>query len=269
MRRPFFFYRREPVTFAVFEECWPHWQSHFAPRARLRLGGVALFALAENLDLPLSDAAGFLSENELKELCLFRLKKRRVEWLGGRLAAKWAAAGLLGGSEAEWKNLVVDAEEDGRPYLTIAARTGTPFISISHSGPMAAALAANIPCGLDIEQPSAKIHTVRPRFVAPEEKDILNAISPDFLSETERLTLLWAAKEAIRKMVRASPLLGLSEILLISGSMEGLGSPEQPMALTFASGREREDCPVTISVLCFIADNLAWAIACSPSLPNE
>ena len=250
---------------ALFAEYWPRWQDRFSSEARMLLGGVPLFALSAGADTRLPDVAGqYLSEDELRRWSRFVREKRRVEWLGGRLAAKWAAAGLLGETTVDWQDLVVRTEEDGRPYLESETKAAAPFISISHSGPMVAALAANLPCGLDIQQPGAKIHTVRKCFAFPEEEDILSGSLPDSFPETERLTMLWAAKEAVRKMVRVSPLLGLREIRLQAGH-GGLGVPADPLALTFASGRAQDGCPPIISVLCFFADNLAWAMACPVS----
>ena len=251
---------------AIFEECWPRWQHHFAPEARLRLGGVWLSTLA---DCTSGTASQYLSAGELDRWTGLSHKKRRTEWLGGRLAAKWATAGLLDESAVDWQGLVIRTEEDGRPYVAAEAHAVAPFISISHSGHMAAALAANLPCGLDIQQPVAKIHPVKERFAAPAEEDTLNATPlPPTFTETERLTLLWAAKEAVRKMVRASPLLGLLEIRLLAGP-GGCGTPQDPLMLTFSSGREQEGCPSLIPVLCFFADNLAWAMACPVMITKE
>ena len=244
---------------AILEECWPRWQHHFSPEARLQLGAVELGALTDCTD---GVASRYLSADELGRWTGFSLKKRRTEWLGGRMAAKWAAAGLLGGTETEWQELVIRTEEDGRPYLTATNKAIAPFISISHSGPLAAGLAANLPCGLDIQQPGPKIHTVRQRFAHQEEEDILSGSLPKSFAETERLTLLWAAKEAVRKTVRTSPLLGLLETRLVTGA--GHGTPQEPLVLTFTSGREQDGCPPRISVLCFFSDNLAWAMACLP-----
>lgn len=250
---------------AIFEECWPRWQHHFAPEARLRLGGVWLSTLA---DCTSGTASQYLRADELDRWTGLSHKKRRIEWLGGRLAAKWATAGLLDESAVDWQDLVIRTEEDGRPYVATEAHAVPLFISISHSGHMAAALAANLPCGLDIQQPVAKIHTVKKRFASPEEEDTLNASLPRSFAETERLTMLWAAKEAIRKMAPISPLLGLLEIKLLA-RQGGVGTPEDPLALSFASGREQSSCPTIITVLCFFADNLAWAMACPVMTTKE
>lgn len=246
---------------AIFEEYWPRWQQHFAQDARLRLGCVGLADLASCTS---EMASEYLRAEELDRWTSFSMEKRRTEWLGGRLAAKWAAAGLLGETAVAWQGMTIRTESDGRPYVVPAAQATAPFISISHSGPMAATLAANLPCGLDIQEPGDRILRVRERFVNSNEEPILNASFPGrSCAETERLTMLWAAKEAVRKMVRITPLLGLLEIRLLAG--HGGGTPQDPLALHFASGRDQEDFPAFISVLCFFADNLAWAMACSPT----
>jgi phosphopantetheinyl transferase len=248
---------------AISEEYWPCWQHHFPPEARLRLGGVVLSGLEQCTDLP-ALAGKHLHPDELGQWQGFSQEKRRVEWLGGRMAAKWAAAAVLGGPEPNWHDFVLRTEDAGRPYLATAPPGGAPCISISHSGGMAAALAANLPCGLDIQEVRTKIHTVRQRFASPEEEALLHAGLPQSLSESQRLTLLWSAKEAVRKMVRATPLLGFLEIRLLAIHGEH-PTPQEPLLLTFAAEREHPPCPPPISVLCFFADNLAWAMACLPT----
>ena len=109
---------------------------------------------------------------------------------------------------------------------------------------------------------------MKKHFVAPEEEELLAVSLPQSFSETDRLSMLWAAKEAVRKMVQISPLLGMQEIRLLSGH-GGQGTPASPLTLTFASGREQHPCPASISVLCFFADNLAWAMAVSPTITKE
>lgn len=252
-----------------FEKYWSCWRQNFPPGGRLLLGGVALSSLSGCTGQQQPGVAGqYLHADELHPWSGFRREKRRVEWLGGRLAAKWAAAGFLKRSAADWRNLVIRTEKDGRPYLATKGKAVTPCISISHSGPLAAALAANFPCGLDIQQPRAKIHTVKELFAFPEEETLLHAILPNSFTQTEELSLLWAAKEAVRKMVRIAPLLGFQEIRFAAGQ-GGQGAPDSPLMLTCSSGRRQEGCPPIISVLCFFADNMAWAIAFPSAIPTE
>lgn len=249
---------------AIFEECWPRWQQHFRPETRLQLGCVDLAGLASCTP---ETARQYLRAEELDRWNSFRMEKRRTEWLGGRMAAKWAAARLLNKTGVDWQALTIRNEADGRPSVATENHGVAPHISISHSGPRAAALAANLPCGLDIQQPGANILRVKNRFALRQEEDILTASLPEGLSETQRLTMLWAAKEAVRKAVQTSPLLGLLEIRL-HASHGGCGEPEDPLLLTCASGREQAGCPAHIPVLSFFADNLAWAMACLPT-PKE
>jgi len=252
---------------AIFEGCWPRWQQHFIPKSRLRLGCVPLAALA---DCTPEMAGQYLNPDELAQWTGFHLEKRRSEWLGGRLAAKWATAGLMGETAQGWQSLAIRNEADGRPSVAAKAQTVAPFISISHSGPVAAALAADLPCGLDIQESGERILRVKERFAAQEEEDILNAALPySPFSETQRLTMLWAAKEAVRKAVQIAPLLGLLEIRLRAANHGGCGTPQEPLALTFASGRKQAACPAHIPVLCFFVDNLAWAVACLPMIIKE
>ena len=166
---------------AIFEEYWPRWQRHFGPESLLRLGGSPLSALA---DCTPGEAGLYLSADEFTQWSGLSLEKRRTEWLGGRLAAKWAAAGLLGETAMGWQTLMIRTEKDGRPIITTREHAVAPFISISHSGPLAAALAANLPCGLDIQQPGARLQRVRERFAYPEEEDILTSSLSGSFTET-------------------------------------------------------------------------------------
>lgn len=228
----------------------------------LRLGGISIAHLAEWTP---EQADPYLNAGEVEQWSRFSREKRRSEWLAGRLAAKWAAGGMLAGSAVGRQTLTIHTEEDGRPYVR-GTHAVAPFISISHSGPLAAALAANLPCGLDIQEPVARIIKVRERFASMAEEDILTSALPGSFTETERLTLLWSAKEAARKLVRISPLLGLLEQQLLAAT-SGHGTPEAPLSLILASNRNHPACPATISILCFYTDNLAWAIAFS--MPSQ
>lgn len=255
---------------SIFEEHWPSWQEHFVPCALLRLGCISLSALAGDTSLQRDGMArDALSEAEYGQWTGFSQEKRRIEWFGGRLAAKWAAAKFMAEKNPSFRTVVIRSERDGRPSLVTEGPAHHPFISISHSGPLAVAMAANIPCGLDIQQPEAKILRVKERFVNPEEADIMNASLPGSFTEEQRFTMLWAIKEAVRKMVRISPLLGLLEIRLLAAEQSSSATPQAPLVLTIASGRNKADCPATIPVLCFFSDNLAWAMACPSATTKE
>jgi len=87
--------------------------------------------------------------------------------------------------------------------------------------------------GLGIQQPSAKIRTVRQRFASLEEETLLAASLEGSFSETERLTIC-------------------------------SGRPRRRSTKWSGSGRAEDGCPPFVPVLSFFADNLAWAMACPP-----
>ena len=104
----------------------------------------------------------------------------------------------------------------GFPYELIKiADTLKPFLpderyyfSISHCGDFAAAIASTQQrVGIDIEIPTARIHIISPKFLSKFEIQYLSIEDKLFLeqwglkekAETEFLTFLWSAKEAIFK----------------------------------------------------------------------
>jgi 4'-phosphopantetheinyl transferase len=184
----------------------------------------------------------------------FPAGKRSSEWLAGRLAAKAAVARLLTLPLPEFRRKIkVLAQDDGKPVIRFPGSSSRPVeLSISHSGSVAAALAAFFPCGLDVQQLSAAAVRVRDRFSSPEEYDILARLLP--VSEMECLTLLWAAKEALRKMVPCQPLAGFRELRLIAGSPAG----RQQALLRFAL--ERAPAASIFKVAAFLRPGYAWAL---------
>jgi len=189
-------------------------------------------------------ASEFLQIQEMETFLNFRWEKRRREWLAGRVAAKHAACSVLYGDGLcppnAWHDYYVITVEGGRPYL--APGQDLPDISISHSGSVAVAMAcSNARCGIDIQEMSEKIIRVREKFAREKEIALYrqNAGSLN-LEDIEFWTLLWSAKEALRKGVHVQPIVGFLELQLssISGdringlifdftfSREGIGSNE-------------------------------------------
>ena len=164
-------------------------------------------------------AACYLADREREYLDRFTSGKRRREWLGGRFAAKYAAAGMLGksGDTLPWDGLAVLADGNGRPYLAADKKgAAMPDISISHSGDLAAAIAVrNGFCGIDVQQVTDRVVKVRERFCTPNEEAIIHSFfnaPPETKSAV--LTKLWAAKEALRKVANMSSLPGFLELKL-------------------------------------------------------
>ncbi len=138
------------------------------------------------------------------EACLlagFTYPKRRLEWLGGRLAAKHCLS-RLSPPEQSGQPFYCDysflPDAFGRPAFEPSSDRGTtvPAISISHSRGYAAALVTTTKtCGIDIQLKTEQLATVQERFASAEELALLHRV-PALLT---RLGIIWTAKEAVKK----------------------------------------------------------------------
>lgn len=194
---------------------------------RNRLGGKRALAVARQpLATTVSGAglAEWLSPPELARLQELTFAKRRQEWLGGRLAAKHAACRVLGqvgaGSEPAWPELAVTNLPSGRPVLRLLSGVPRPLpeISISHSHGWAVAMAVmGAPCGIDIQLIATKTVKLRDRFCLAREQEVVRRLIGATGSAEQGLTLLWAAKEAVRKGAGGVALPGFLEMELVAG----------------------------------------------------
>ena len=168
---------------------------------------IILLDLA-SIEGKLDDRAGrdsmlaLLTPAEAEQFDAFTYPKRRKEWLAGRLACKLAVCTLLAVDDIteQFSRLSILPDASGVPVLTFQDRTvRLPAVSISHSGCYGVAMAAFTgTCGLDIQEVTDRINNVVSRFAGPDELALLEEGAPA-LTTTERLTLLWAAKEAMKK----------------------------------------------------------------------
>ena len=176
---------------------------------------------AEEMQMPGEQHAGahYLSDQEQDYFAGLASVKRQREWLGGRYAAKYSAAGLLRemGYPHPWYSLAVFYDENGRPFLR-SDKNGSDFpdISISHSGRLAAAMAVSKGlCGIDIQKVTPRVVKVQERFCSTAEEAVLRTFfhnSQD--NHSIILTKLWAAKEALRKTANTGSLPGFSALEL-------------------------------------------------------
>ncbi|MEZ4994339.1 MAG: 4'-phosphopantetheinyl transferase superfamily protein [Saprospiraceae bacterium] len=108
--------------------------------------------------------------------------RRRVEWLGVRHLVHHM-------SGREQRGAFVK-DEYGKPHLEHSLWQ----ISISHSGELAAAIAAPTSVGIDIQRLVGKIGRIAHRFMRPEEMECLSQYE-----RIEHIHLFWGAKEALYK----------------------------------------------------------------------
>ncbi len=132
----------------------------------------------------------YLTEEELLRMRAFPVRKRKIEWLSGRMASKVA---LLQGRECtrEPYEMAVRYDTFGRPTL------GGYHLSISHSRTEAAAVVAPFPCGVDTETFDAVLADSVSCLISRDEvHTVMAGWSCD--PQTAR-TLLWSLKEALFK----------------------------------------------------------------------
>ena len=209
----------------------------------------------------LSFLTTLLSPAETELFRRFRYAKRRLEWLGGRLAAKHCLHGLLNedvSGRLLYANYSILPDTHGRPHLAIPlTEHPAASISISHSRGYAAALVHQSgDCGIDIQQKTPKLVSVQERFTSDEELRLLHPIT-DTLT---RLGLLWAAKEAIKKCLLADHPSFFGTIKLAEAKYE----PSEKIWTVHC----RLTHPAALSATVRIAELDEYLIACASGEPN-
>ncbi len=200
--------------------------------------------------------APLLSTRELEFLSTLSYAKRRREWLGGRLCAKVCVRTLATGRPPEPAGISILASPDGVPVLHGPAAGENLALSISHSRSRAVALATRaVSCGIDIQKITGQPLRVVDRFADKAERKLLRD-RPVQMNEAARLTLLWSAKEAVKKS-----LLSDQPVIFQGIRLESLQEHEQSgcMTLRCRCEHERRISRVTATVLGEYV--LAWTMA--------
>jgi len=162
----------------------------------------------------------WLHSKEVSQHKKFSLEKRSREWLGGRICAKQSANVFFRAIQdpaflPENQQYRVQSEESGRPFFSTISGldSSLPELSISHSKGYAAAMSSMGFCGIDIQYTANTLSRVQEKFCTPHENQILEKQLPE-LSPLSRLTTLWSAKEAAKKMLSPSGIPGFHELEL-------------------------------------------------------
>lgn len=136
-----------------------------------------------------------LSPNLWREYHQIAVPAIRLQWLASRFALQQVA-----------KSREMDVHKDiyGKPHLLNDSR----FISISHCQGYAAAIAAELAVGVDVERISSRVQRIKDRFLSPEEQALVGHTDAD-------LMLAWSAKEAVYKMYGSKQLVFKEHIRLL------------------------------------------------------
>ena len=136
----------------------------------------------------------------------FKYMKRKKEWLGGRLAAK---ATILASPHAadqdDLRSITILPNKHGRPITeelpaSLSALGNEPTLSLSHSDGFAVALTregSRASCGVDLQEISTKLASLTSHFATDAELHLLTQQAG--CDEDTRLTMLWTAKETLKK----------------------------------------------------------------------
>ncbi len=165
--------------------------------------------------------ATLLHPVEIARFNEYRYAKRRAEYLTGRICAKLALALFWTPRGNDRPPVPAEVEivnsATGRPRVNIAGwgPEALPHISISHGGEYGAAIAAAMPCGIDIQEHKEALLRVRDRYCTAGEFRLLreSLVGRESLAA---LALLWAAKEAAKKALGFWRMPGFHELELTS-----------------------------------------------------
>lgn len=154
-----------------------------------------------------------LTATEQAEYHSLGFARRRLEWLGGRLAAK-AVVAAFGAADAEAApaspievSNIGTGPTRGRPVVNRPV-----WISVSHSAGVAVAAAASFPVGVDVE---------RDRPLAPVLVGLLRADPVDSSVPAMPVPLRWACKEAVLKCLGVGLRIDSRQVILTRWAPSG------------------------------------------------
>ncbi|MBU1170922.1 MAG: 4'-phosphopantetheinyl transferase superfamily protein [Proteobacteria bacterium] len=146
----------------------------------------------------------------------FKVMKKQVEWMAGKVAVKTLASILKLCPES---SLLIDAEKSGAPFLPDFPHIS---ISISHSGDYAVAAMDTRGLGLALDIEAIEQGRMKNIMgVAFSEKEI--SLYKDH--EDSTLYLNWTVKEAFLKYIKKGFAEGLKKVEIIDGAVVHRGSP--------------------------------------------
>ena len=224
--------------------------------------GVSLRTIPQVLNGFEHDIANeWLTIEEREQLDRYTFTKRRLEWLSGRICVKQAVIDLL-------KSHGVSSLPAGSDFSVVSGPSGRPFlnqeqlpnssphfdISISHSHDLAIALAGGGRCGIDLQYMSETLFKVKHRYCSDVEAVVLDQLP---LEELTQLGLLWVAKEALRKSLSETRIVGFTELILSRATSDGdyflLHFQPEIDGFSFPE-------PDLLSVICHYSNSFALAV---------
>ncbi len=136
----------------------------------------------------------FFTEKERKEFKNLGSRKRKIQFIGGRIVAKFALQKYLEKrkKKAGYKEIEIRKKETGQVY-GFCEKSGEISLSISHTDNICAAICGDFKrIGLDVEKENRDIKKIEKKVFCEEEIEKLKGIP---------LIFLWCVKESVSKFI--------------------------------------------------------------------
>ncbi len=188
--------------------------------------------------------AGLLASEERERYATFRAPKRRRDWLLGRWTAKQLARQYLDarGAQRHADEILVRADGDGSPYLSLDGARLPVSLSISHSGAYSFCALTDQPgaaAGADVEMIEPRPLSLAEQFFAAQELAALLA-----RPQAERdllITLVWSAKEAFLKCIKEGLRVDTRAVTVALPEQTAAAEVWRPLAVTARAGLVHAD----------------------------
>lgn len=168
-------------------------------------GCLALLPATRQSDLPVHQ---YLTKREVQLMNTYVSANRQFTYVAGRLCAKAALRQYVGQSYG-YQDFFIDKGVFDHPLVVHNTSTSNLQVSISHCEGIIGAMAysEHHPVGLDIEYLNPHISQFKEEIITRAERQLIDALSGN---PTLYYTSLWAAKEALSKILRTGLMMPFS-----------------------------------------------------------
>lgn len=157
-------------------------------------------------------ASSVLTDVEYSIFKKFKIKKRKMEWLSGRIASKKAFANYIESLNNSnlTSNISILNNQNRSPYIVNHPEL---HLSLSHSHEYAVAVIAPFKIGIDIEKIESRPDALANYFCSKEERAVLET-KP--MQKDELMTFFWSRKEAVSKFLKLGGKLNFKHITTVN-----------------------------------------------------
>jgi len=131
----------------------------------------------------------FFTREEKEEFKNFKNRKRKIQFISGRIVGKFCVSQYFGREKLRYKEIKIKREQKGNAYCFL--KNKKIYLSISHTDGISVATCGNSKfIGIDVEKKNKNIKKIAKKFLSKEEIEKTKSIP---------LITLWCVKEAVAK----------------------------------------------------------------------